>query len=156
MEWMSLDWWRHCPAGQLWGAEARIGLYTASMFLGVDARSRGAGNRVTGAIGALQGLLWYDLRQRVLLLYLEDVWLLSLVLADPKWERGGWCASVSASTVSLQAFIIRSWGDHVNCLCFTKANALLPWPSACLRLETTYSRTKAAEKHMNTQWNSGK
>lgn len=54
------------------------------MFLGGDAGSRGAGNGVTGAIGVLQGLLWYDLPQRVLLLYLEDVRLLSLVLADPK------------------------------------------------------------------------
>lgn len=86
---MSLDWLRHCPAGQLWRAEARIGLYTASVFLGGDAGSRGAGNGVAGAIGTLQGLLWYDLPQRVLLLYLEDVWLLSLVLADPKWEKGG-------------------------------------------------------------------
>lgn len=75
--------------GQLRRAEARIGLCAASMLLGGSAGSHGAGNGVAGASGALQRFLRYDLPQRVLLLYLEDVWLISLVLADTKGEREG-------------------------------------------------------------------
>lgn len=63
------------------------------MLLGGDAGSHIAGDGVAGASGALQRFLRYDLPQGVLLLYLEDVRLLSLVLTDTKGERG--CALVS-------------------------------------------------------------
>lgn len=58
------------------------------MLLGGDAGTHGAGDGVAGASGALQRFLRYDLPQGVLLLYLEDVWLFSLVFADTKGEKG--------------------------------------------------------------------
>lgn len=120
MEWISLDWWMHSQAGQLWGAEARIGLCAASTFLGGDAGSHGAGNGVAGASGVLQGLLRYDLAQRMLCLYLEEVWLLSLVLTDPKQERE--CASVS---VQCHLFTSLLLFDHYSCQLFVSPNQML-------------------------------
>lgn len=58
------------------------------MLFGGDAGSHGAGDGVAGASGALQRFLRYDLSQGVLLLYLEDVWLLSLFFTDTNGERG--------------------------------------------------------------------
>lgn len=87
MERMSVDGWMQ-SARQLWRAEAGIGLCAASALLGGDAGSHGAGDGVAGAGGALQRFLRDDLPQGVLLLDLEDVWLLSLVLADTEGERG--------------------------------------------------------------------
>lgn len=73
-------------------AEARVRLGAARTDLGVLAGSHGAGHRVAGAGAALEGLLRDHLLQRVLLLYLEDVWLLSLVLADAERKEGRtWC-----------------------------------------------------------------
>lgn len=69
-------------------AEARVGLGAARTDLGVLAGGHGAGHRVAGAGAALEGLLGDHLLQRVLLLYLEDVWLLPLVLADAEREEG--------------------------------------------------------------------
>lgn len=57
------------------------------MLFGINTRSHGARNGVAGASGALQGFVCYNLPQGVLLLYLEDVWLFSLVLTDAKIKR---------------------------------------------------------------------
>lgn len=75
--------------GHLGRAEAGIGLSAASTGLGGHTGCRGAGNGVAGTDRTLQGLLCDHLLQRMLLLYLEDVWLLSLVLADSAGTRGG-------------------------------------------------------------------
>lgn len=74
---------------RLGGAEARVGLGAARTDLGVLAGGHGAGHRVAGAGAALEGLLGDHLLQRVLLLYLEDVWLLSPFLADAERKEGG-------------------------------------------------------------------
>lgn len=75
-----------CCLSEVWcylrGAEARIRLGAAGTVLSGNAGSHGAGDGVAGAGGALEGLLRDNLLQGVLLLYLEDVWLLSLVLTD--------------------------------------------------------------------------
>lgn len=73
---------------RLRGAEARIGLGAARTDLGVLTGSHGARHGVAGACAALEGLLGNHLLQGVLLLYLEDVWLLSLVLTDAKRREG--------------------------------------------------------------------
>lgn len=70
--------------GQLRGAEAGVGLSAAGAGLGGQAGSNGAGDGVAGAGGAISGLLCDNLLQGVLLLYLEDVWLLPLLLTDTK------------------------------------------------------------------------
>lgn len=75
-------------SGPLRRAEARVGLGAACTDLGVLAGGHGAGHRVAGAGAALEGLLGDHLLQRVLLLYLEDVWLLPLVLADAERQEG--------------------------------------------------------------------
>lgn len=64
-----------CDSGR---AEARVGLGAPAG----RARCRRAGDGVAGAGGALQGLLRDHLLQGVLLLYLEDVWLLGLGVTD--------------------------------------------------------------------------
>lgn len=71
----------------LGGAESRVGFSAAGSGLGGHAGRHGARDGVTGAGGALQGLLCNHLPQRVLLLYLEDVWLLCLVLTDTEGEK---------------------------------------------------------------------
>lgn len=63
---------------------ARVGLSAASTGLEGNTGSHGAGDGVAGAGGAVHGLLVDNLPQGVLLLYLEDIWLLSLFLADTK------------------------------------------------------------------------
>jgi hypothetical protein len=59
------------------GAEAGIGLCAAGARLGGRAWGGGAGDGVAGASAVLQGLLCDHLLQGVLLLYFEDVGLLS-------------------------------------------------------------------------------
>lgn len=68
--------------GCLGGAEARIGLSAASTGLGGIALGRGAGKGVAGRGTAPHGLLRDHLLQGVLLLYFEDVRLLSKVLTN--------------------------------------------------------------------------
>lgn len=73
------------------------------MLLGGNAGSHIAGDGVAGASGAIQRFLCYDLLQGMLLLYLEDVWLLSLVLTDTKGQRG----HASVSSVELWVSTLR-------------------------------------------------
>jgi hypothetical protein len=64
-------------------AEARVGLCTAVVNLGVGGADRRlAGDGVAGTHKALQSLL-----QSVLLLHFEDVGLLNLVVTDPGVKR---------------------------------------------------------------------
>lgn len=65
------------------GAEARVGLGAPAGRAG----RRRARDGVAGAGGALQGLLRDHLLQGVLLLYLEDVWLLGLDVTDARREK---------------------------------------------------------------------
>lgn len=73
----------------LQGAETRIWFGAAGLRFWVFAGSHRARDRVAGTGGILQGLLWNDLLQGMLLLYLEDVWLVSLILTDTKKKKTG-------------------------------------------------------------------
>ena len=94
-------WLRSIDRLHLRGAESRVGLGAAGSDLGGDAGSHGAGDGVTGAGGALQGLLGDHLPQRVLLLYLEDVWLLCFVVTDTAGGGGGGGMSLNCCITSL-------------------------------------------------------